>query len=514
MEPIENLLWYEFLRYNRASFEFLEGRMKRAVNVAEKLGAANRLVQQMSGIATCKIPFAIGLMSEMEKEMLAGKRIDPELHWNFQHSRTFIESEYSEVTALLLQRFFHKASQSPVKESRDNHTEWLRQGAKYFKTPDQSTAAVMKILDNCYNALYGQRRNAISLLEPMVVYWLYYYYRFLPPSRTICMPSRDQTNLCHWAYLAHETFHSKLFNISDARADRESALQSKKTEKVARCNRILSNLLSIDYEDTISQWDILEERFVKAMQKGLANEYELLYKELLQDTYRIPKRFLQLQFREFLCDMGANKIAGPCNTMLSACMSADNLRYPALDVLRHIFDDIAHPPDSVRVSLQILNLRQSDLVGEEIDDIVSLVEELKQVDLKCGPKGIERDTVRFIDRYIGILTQASKGEASIFCEITKLVDSLLDHVYCYSDERWARVVTYYENLDTLKMKRHSLFPYDYVNIVWLKLLEISKRAKCYHDYVDAYADAEPVLRGLWDELMTSNVPIMHACTRK
>lgn len=497
-KPLRNLIWYEFLRSNSRSLVLVGDRASEALDLAKQLHSNAALIQKIVNMLEEEIPIAKRYFSQIEKEMYPGRRLNPKLHRYYADKLNQLESTHSDIMTLLLQPFLKIASKTTRAE--DSLRE-IEKSARFFKVPPTASLACNKILDHCMFALYNEINPIVSPLEPLIVHWVHYYYKFSPPS-AICMPWIDMAKLCHWSHLSHESFHSKIFNIFDNILEKRKDADS---GQVHKCDKMLCHLLSDSWSTIVEKWDSLEERFIQTIGNGLRRKYKKLYHDLMKDNFLIADRFLQYQFQEFVCDAGATKIAGPSSVLHYACICADNLRNPMLDVVRHL-TDMLHPPDIVRTRCQLFHLSNQDLAGKEVKEMRSLIEELVMVDLSNEFRN-EREELcsRFIEEYFDLLTSKAKGEQSLLDEIRDLTNSMLNQEYCYRSERWQNLVSNYGNhFDPDDQSYQQLYPYDFVNIVWLKLMKISETISSYEEYLQEYTKAEPDLKTVWRKLISCN----------
>lgn len=498
-ELLRNLLWNEFLRSRRKSLDFLEHRAKEFEHLANDLGAARCITGKMANILDEEIMTAKDYLLEVEKESHVGVRLTPLVHYEFRSMLDYIESAHSDFMVMLLQILFEKIRCDPIASIND-HT--VSEAMRLLRIPPQTNAAVLKIMENCTAALYGNSGSIAESLEPVVVHWLYHYYRFLPSSRTISMPSSDSSNLCHFSYLAHESVHSKLFDITTTLGNLSVAEKIGDSAQAEKYKLIMNQLLPDSYQKVTETFKHLEKRFVAILKDRLGEIYKSIYRNVIKDEFVVPARFLEYQFCEFICDFGSVKIAGPANVVLSACMFADSLRNPSLDTMRHLYS-LNHPPDSIRVASQKFALQRGNLYNEMIDQIDVLVEGLSRADCAGGLiNDGERQEVDFLDRYFNILMEKGECGKSLIDEMLELSDRIVREDHCYNKNRWAKVMKYYPIAGERDEKEYlNLHPYDFVNVVWLKLFEISKKPMTYGEYVDSYSSVKPFLNMVWKKLV-------------
>ncbi len=497
-EPLKNLVWYEFLRSNSRSLVLVGDRASEALDLAKQLHSDVTLIQKIVNLLEEDIPIAKRYFSQIEKETYPGQRLKPKLHRYYADKLDQLESTHSDIMTLLLQPFLKIASKTTGAEysSRD-----IEKFARFFKVPPTASLACNKILDHCMFALYNEINPIVSPLEPLIVHWVHYYYKFRPPS-AICMPWIDMAKLCHWPHLSHESFHSKIFNIFDNILEKRKDANSGQVHKY---DKMLCHLLSDSWPSIVEKWDSLEERFIETIGNGLRRTYKKLYHDLMDDNFLIADRFLQYQFQEFVCDAGATKIAGPSSVLHYACICADNLRNPVLDVVRHL-TDMLHPPDIVRTRSQLFYMSNQDLWGKEMNQIRNLIEDLVMVDLSNGFRN-EREELcsGFVQEYFSLLNSKANGNLSLLDEIRDLTNSMLNQKYCYGSDRWQNLVSNYGNhLDPDDQSYRQLYPYDFVNIVWLKLMKISTTISSYEEYLQEYTKAESDLKTVWRKLTSCN----------
>jgi hypothetical protein len=483
--------------------DLYESRTREAKDVAVQLNTEPTLIQRIENLLEDEIPIARRYLSEIERETPPERRVSPNLHRYYADRLSQLESGHADIMTLLLQPFLRIVSDASRKEVAGNPLQLVGKQARFFKVPDKAYLASVKILDNCLYALYGDVNHITQHLEPMVVHWVHYYYKFMRPS-TICMPWIDMTKLCHWPHLAHESFHSKIYNILDnIQGKRKDAAEASDLGRVNEYEKMLSHLLTGDWSVVIEKWNSLEERFIETLRNGLGDMYKEAYLDFMKDNYLVADRFLQNQFQEFVCDLGSNRIAGPSGAIHYATMCADNLRSPVLDLVRHL-TDILHPPDIVRTRCQMLDLSKQYPNDEKVKEICSLIDDLMMIDVSHGLKNThERISAGFLDRYFSLLTSNTNGERSLLDGICELANSMLNQGYCYNNERWQNLVSSHDkHFCSDDQAYQRLYPYDFVNTVWLRLIEIARSVHSYKEYVDEYTRAESDLGIVWKKLIS------------
>ena len=480
--------------------------MRVARDLAQLLGSYPASVRRIDDALEEDLPIANGYLCEMERETFRERRLSPDLHMDFADYLDRIESSHSDIMALLLQPVLRKISKISKAAIPKSSIDTMNEQIRFFSIPDSVLLACAKVMDNCLLALYNDANPLVAPLEPMVVHWVHHYYRFRPPS-TICMPWVDMTKICHWPHLAHEYVHSKIFNLLE-NIPAKKALAKKSSDahahiRIDKFSKILDHLAKGSWPSIVEKWESLEKQFIKTIGKELRETYRKMYRIFHDDVFLMADRFLQSHFQEFICDLGATGIAGPSNVIHAACISADNLRNPVLGVTRHLID-LLHPPDFVRVKCQLVALSNRGLKGDKMEELRTLVEDVMMADVSEGSKNEqEKAAVQFLERYSDLLTSKNKESKSLLDEMCDLTNSLLNDKCCFDNERWKGLVSNYENyLNPESQDSQRLYPYDLVNVVWLRLAELSKTTSNYEEYQQKYAEAEPHLKTIWQKLIS------------
>jgi len=491
---LKNLYWNEFLRSNFECVNWIKHRIQKGKELCRSTINKPALLKRMDELLE-KIDFANTLLKFYRQENKVGESVNLGIHWRYHSLFKDITTEHSDVLALFLQALmerFEEFSDITCEKPPDTIAKTLRK-AHYFRIPDETKRATQNIIYECKKAAYGTISED-DLIIPSIAHWPYAEYKFIGPSSIICLPPYDRTKLCHWAILAHEIFHSKLYTIERVLDDLVKA-ELLKDEKMKEKNfKLLDKLLPS--RKTYNKLTKLRESIMRALKIRTGEEYRMLYKNNIGDDFYIPYAYLKTQFSEIICDIAAVFVAGPSYVAVACSSAADNIRQPYLDVSRHLYFDLVHPPDVCRVLYQIETLDKNGLClkGERIEDLKNEAIALTFSDMyNRRKKEVEKHCEEFLKFYIDTIT-----DKILWKDILEVVDLLVDKRFRYNQERWDHVVNSYEKIiQNPKIELKNVLPFDFVNMVWLKLLDISEEGLEYEEYCKAYEKAKVFFNNVW-----------------
>jgi len=495
-EKLKNLYWNEFLRTHFECTGWIKQRVEEGIKLCESTIDDPRLQVRMHELLN-SADFAIAMLKRFQKETIVGKSIKLEVHHRYAGLFKEINTAHSDIFALFLQALVEKLEELANRADKSKLAELARtlKEVHYFRAPDETKQAAANILWECRRAAYGAVSEK-DLAGPMIAHWPYSDYKFTGPSAVIYLPPYDNTKLCHWAIFAHETFHSKLHTINKLLDNIERAKISKDNELKTRSIELLKKLLPTEAYDKLTE---LRSSLTRALKIRTGEEYRMLYQARVSDDFYIPYLFLDYQFQEILCDIAAIFVAGPSYLAVSSMATADSIRQPYLDVFRHIVFDPLHPPDICRAWYQIRALEDAavGVKGKAVDSLKDSFWALLSSDLYGREKEEkEEHAEEFLKIYINTIT-----DKKLWKDIFEIVDLFVDKNVRYSHERWKRVVSSYRRINKdHEAELKDMLPFDFVNMVWLKLAEISKEGLEYKDYCDAYKAEHKFFKNLWDRV--------------
>lgn len=500
---MENLYWNEFLRSNNESLVWMKKRVEDAKKLCEKTINDNTIIERMQDLSE-KIDSALMFQKFYQSENL-DKQVSVGKHWRYNALFKEIAVEHSDTLALFLQSLVERLEQLTETKTGSKSQASLKDffNGHYFKTPDQTKLASQNVMSECSKAAYGAIPNRL-MLRPIIAHWPHPDYAYVGPSHVICLPPHDRTKLCHWAILAHETFHSKLHSIERALDNLERAESFKDSDLKRKSVETLKSMLP-DKEAYIKLTE-LEESVVDNLKIRLGEYYRMLYKDNLSDDFSVPRYFLRRQFREILCDIAATLVAGPAYLAVSCSSVADNIRELYLDVSRHLYD-LVHPPDICRIMYQtkLLDVEYLGIDGDEIDHLKSEASLLVSVGLNWRKRvhyGREKKHLWKLMEGFLVVYHNTVTEGTLWRNMLEVADLLLlDRNSRYNGERWKHVLECYAAINkNNKAQISNALPFDFVNMAWLKLLDITEKNLGYEEYCKAYAADKDFFMNIWERV--------------
>jgi len=448
-----------------------------------------------------KTAFAEFLIDSFKGEDKVGKSIDLRKHRTYSNLFRDISAEHSDVLALFLQALVERFEELGKNATRRPATTEIGKIAKtleaahYFRTPNQTKEAVANIMCECERTAYASTPDA-PLVGPSIAHWPYSDYKFIGSSSVISLPPYDNTKLCHWAVLAHEVFHSKFYNIEKS-LDNLGKAKLLSDEKLRRESVGLLDKL-LPGKNAFRKLDDLRATMTKALKIRTGEKYRMLYQTRIKDDFCISYYYLDNQFEEIVCDIAAVLAAGPAYVAVSCMEVADRIRQPDYDVSRHLYFDLAHPPEVCRILYQIEALEDRGLClkSKAVEELIGTVNILLHSDLTGRRKSLaEKSSEEFLKLYLDTII-----DRNLWPQIMEVVDLLVNEDFRFDQKRWDRIVASYEQIN-LKPEAEfkDALPFDYVNMAWLRLMDISDGLG-YEEYCRAYDDSRLFFNNIWDRV--------------
>lgn len=500
-KALRNLLWTEFKYSQEDLLSFVKGRLIDFQKLIKGISDFAQIEERIDA-SLQRIEYVKKILSRMMSANTISESLDPDLHLNFNEVKNAISIGYTDIVIMLSQRTTALRSSKVLPQNIGKKLNALE---KTLKMPKSAEIASEKCLNECLEIAYGCGTTwNLSTLKPIVV-WLRPDYRYLHPTKAVCVPPNDRANLCRWSTIAHETMHSRLDDIKMSFLDLREAYSEGDTrleeERLKVVNELMQNPSEVYHERFEKQ-----DSFVKGIKLAAGEVYREVYSVLLGDDYYIPEYFLIHQFEEILCDIGCAKIAGPADAILLAHSAADSCRNPELDIQSHLYE-LAHPPCSVRVMYEWKLLKDTasahgmNLSGKRIDAIGEQLYGLVGIDISGRKKTKREDLCRYLIKvYIDVVEE-------LLPELSGLVDLILAEKPRFNQNRWKKIVRCYNNMDLEKgLQNEDLLPYDLTNLAWLKVMDIFRdtieKGKSYRDFINKREQEAQFFKSLWDYLAT------------
>ena len=487
-----NLLWAEYIFYCEDLLNFIQNtRLVKILESVKEFHEFSHITQRIE-ISLDWIDEARRMLSRIKGECYLGKSLDVDLHLRFGSLVRRIAISYNDIVVILPNETSSLRLSTDLPERRPR----LDRLDKLLSVPPQATKVFNKFMDECLRTIYGRDFPwNFGIPKPMPVS-LYSDYRYLSPSKAICTPPNDVTNLCRWSTVAHELMHSKIDDILGNFYTLGYALSTKNPKLVKESQNALDRLVE-DPSEVYYRIIELRDLFTELMKFKSGEAYREAYSLLVEDDYYIPRYFLNFQFQEILCDITCTRIAGPAEAIVRGYTNADYCRNPELDVFNHLHD-LAHPPHSVRVMYEFDVIRGTsmNLRGEVIDTIEKQLWGLVGIDVLNREPSKAEDLSRYLIKvYIDSVKE-------LLPDFSQLTDDLLAEQPLFGQDRWDNITDVYRKFSEGKaLQGDTLRPFDLTNLAWLKVIDVFNqtigKGGSYDDFIEKRKIQTKFFEDLW-----------------
>jgi hypothetical protein len=457
-----NFVWAEYLHFNEDEFDFIKKRLLKIRELVKKFKEFSYIHQRIE-ISLKLIDEAIEDLSQIKNERYMGESLNVYLHLHFGSLSERIVTCFSDIAIILSQAI------PLLKLSTDSRDQLLMLNdlERALRVPPNATDVFNKFLEESLGTIYGNDFDwNLNIPKPIPIS-LYSDYRYISPSKAVCTPPIEATYLCRWSTTAHELMHSKIDDILSTFNSLEYATSRKNAILVRNCQHTLERLVHNPSELYYRFIDV-QDLFTEMLKLKCSEVCRELYSVLFEDDFYLPRRFLQRQFEEILCDIACTKIAGPAELIVRSHTNADYCRNPELDIYDHL-QDLAHPPHTVRIMYEseIITGSGLGLKGEVIDQINKQLQALVSVDILDKQLSKSEGLSSYL---IKVYFDTVKD---LIPDLSKLDAELLSRKPIFDQKRWDHIIDSYRRLSEADLLEDEVLrPFDLTNIAWLKVMDI------------------------------------------
>jgi hypothetical protein len=221
-QRLSNVFWYDFLHYNSRLLMHFDERlekMKRHIHGLPDISDLyTRICHSRNNLAK-----ANRMLEKITRSDRIGTSSEIDTNMEFDNTARDLAIGISDLMIMMTQKVY----QLEMKEPSNSLSEKLQEIVHFLKVPDTTLIGSRRIMKECVESVYGPDTNRDDKSpELAAVCFGYPDYRYLAPSKLVCIAPSDATQLCRWATLIHETMHSKLDMVMNAETSAARAFGS------------------------------------------------------------------------------------------------------------------------------------------------------------------------------------------------------------------------------------------------------------------------------------------------